>query len=94
MCERTVRGLLIPHMHAGLGDAREAALLQRLQADAAESAGSMMLGMLCEAARDQLTLMNRPEGDCIFCLSPLCEEPAAAAESVLLKLPCYHCFHR
>ena len=54
----------------------------------------MMLGMLCEVARDQLTLMNRPEGDCIFCLNSLCEEPAAAANLELLKLPCYHCFHR
>lgn len=53
----------------------------------------MMLGMLCEAARDQLTAMNSPEGACIFCLDALCREQASAAEAAPLKLPCYHCFH-
>ncbi len=49
-----------------------------------------MLGMLCEAARDQLTAMNSPEGACIFCLDELCSDSSSAD---LLKLPCYHCFH-
>lgn len=78
---------------AGLGDARAAELLRRLQQDAIESSGSMMLGMLCEAARDQLTAMNAPEGACIFCLDPLCREHSSAAGQHLTKLPCYHCFH-
>ncbi|EIE19656.1 hypothetical protein COCSUDRAFT_44507 [Coccomyxa subellipsoidea C-169] len=28
----------------------------------------MVLGLLIEAARDALTAMNSPEGDCIFCI--------------------------
>lgn len=85
--------MTIHHVHTGLGDSRTAELLHRLQQDAAESSGSMMLGMLCEAARDKLTSMNRPEGACIFCLDQLCNDSGSAAEADLLKLPCYHCFH-
>ncbi len=82
----------VPYL-VGLGDSRTAELLQRLHEDAEESSGSMMLGMLCEVARDQLTAMNRPEGACIFCLDPLCEEQSSSTKADLLKLPCYHCFH-
>ena len=85
--------MIIHHAGTGLGDRRTAELLQRLQQDAVESSGSMMLGMLCESARDQLTAMNRPEGACIFCLDELCDDSSSAAEADLLKLPCYHCFH-
>eukprot|EP00850_Spirogloea_muscicola_P005709 SM000026S08958 [mRNA] locus=s26:704723:706204:+ [translate_table: standard] len=57
-----------------------------------------------QAARDLLTEMNAPEGDCSFCLSQLSPPPsavneaeaaAAAANDDVVKLgECFHCFHR
>eukprot|EP00850_Spirogloea_muscicola_P004262 SM000018S03627 [mRNA] locus=s18:306261:307738:- [translate_table: standard] len=57
-----------------------------------------------QAARDLLTEMNAPEGDCSFCLSQLsrpasaakeAEAAAAAADDDVIKLgECFHCFHR
>jgi hypothetical protein len=80
---------------AGLGDGRQAELLRSLKQEAEASLGSMMMGLLVESARDTLTSMNRPEGDCIFCMSSLSEEPGTSGRSDtdILKLPCYHCFH-
>lgn len=46
----------------GLGDARAAALLARLNAEAADLAGGPCLGALVEACQDGLTEANAPEG--------------------------------
>ncbi len=68
-------------------------LLSRLRQDAAGSLGTMVLGLLIEAARDALTAMNSPEGDCIFCMCSLMEEASGSGSRELIRLPCYHCFH-
>ena len=85
-------------VHAGLSDARQAQLRSRLQEEAVGLAGSMMLGHLAETARDALTAMNSPEGDCVFCRCPLREDRSAPGisgqdEEELLRLPCYHVYH-
>ena len=46
----------------GLGDARAAALLARLQAEAAEHVGGPCLGQLIELCQEGLTEANAPEG--------------------------------
>ena len=81
---------------AGLSDKRIAAVLQHLAQQARELGGEMMLGQLIDAAREQLTELNYPEGDCCFCLEPLLQPGWSPAQLVddLLKLPCFHCFHR
>ena len=85
------------HIDAGLGDKRQAEVHIRLQEEAAGLAGYMMLGHLCEMARDLLTAMNAPEGDCIFCRCPLLQEDEppgpSGREQQLFKLPCYHVYH-
>lgn len=80
-------------MGAGLGDARKAKMLERLHEEAHSSVGNMMVGLLIETARDTLTAMNIPEGDCIFCMCPLSETSGTIDSLELMKLPCYHCFH-
>ena len=77
---------------AGLEDARVADVLTRLRQEAADSVGNMVLGLLIEAARDLLTAMNSPEGDCVFCMRSLMEASSFGSRE-LMKLPCYHCFH-
>ncbi|CAL8471319.1 g10861 [Coccomyxa elongata] len=77
----------------GLGDARVAQLLSRLRQEAQESVGNMVLGLVIETARDVLTGMNNPEGDCIFCMNSLSDEASTSDSRELTKLPCYHCFH-
>jgi hypothetical protein len=61
-----------------------------------------MLGHLTETVRDMLTVMNSPEGDCIFCRGPLQDDGSAnppstsgraEEEEELLRLPCYHAYH-
>ena len=81
---------------AGLSDKRIAAVLQNLAQQAQELGGEMMLGQLIDAAREQLTELNYPEGDCCFCLEPLLQPGWSPAQLVedLQKLPCFHCFHR
>eukprot|EP00898_Chlorokybus_atmophyticus_P004487 jgi/Chlat1/5039/Chrsp329S04920 len=72
-------------------EGRVKTLLTTLRETLSELEGSPMLVALIEAARERLTAMNAPEGDCVFCLMPLHE----ADESQLVKLmSCYHCFHR
>ena len=83
----------ILNFFAGLGDARVRELLSRLRQDAEESVGNMVLGLLIETARDLLTGMNAPEGDCIFCMNGLSGEASTSGSPELMKLPCYHCFH-
>lgn len=80
-------------MFAGLGDARVAELLSSLRQEAQESVGNMVLGLVIETARDVLTGMNSPEGDCIFCMDSLLDEASTSGSQELTKLPCYHCFH-
>ena len=55
----------------GLGDARRAALLAGLAAEAGALAGDAALGTLIEAGLDGVTALNAPEGDCPLCLGPL-----------------------
>ena len=86
----------------GLGDARRDALAAALAAEAAALAGELSLGHLVETALDLLTRENQPEGRCAFCLEALLPAAAqrhgggggAAAVAPILRLPCYHCFHR
>lgn len=78
---------------AGLGDMRVKELLSRLRQEAEESVGNMVLGLLIETARDVLTGMNNPEGDCIFCMNSLSDQASTSGSGELMKLPCYHCFH-
>ncbi len=74
-----------------MGEERRRAVLDALCGEATALAGEMMLGHLCETARNLLTDMNSPEGDCVFCLEPL-SDPGGPSEQ-LQRLPCYHCFH-
>lgn len=84
----------------GLGDERQARLLDELRREAGAQAGELVLGHLVEVAADTLSELNHPEGHCIFCLEGM-EAPApppsgrqdAAGGSALVKLPCYHVFH-
>lgn len=66
-------------------------MLDALSSEATALAGEMMLGHLCETARNLLTDMNSPEGDCVFCLEPMAEPGGYPGH--LQRLPCYHCFH-
>lgn len=68
-------------------------MLEALQNEAVAQVGGLMLGQICEVAKDSLTAMNYPEGDCAFCLHPLVERTSLPEEEVLQKLPCFHCFH-
>ncbi|KIY91976.1 hypothetical protein MNEG_15987 [Monoraphidium neglectum] len=89
----------------GLGDAREAALLARLAAEARDLIGSPCLGQLIELCQDLLSDANAPEGPCAICLSvmePGPDDPeessnrdgcTVAAPPALARLPCYHTFH-
>jgi E3 ubiquitin-protein ligase RNF25 len=74
---------------AGLSDAQVAQVAASLRAEAGAMPGELVLGHLCETALDLLTELNAPEGSCAFCLDPLLPSP-----SPVLKLACFHCFHR
>ncbi|GAX77937.1 hypothetical protein CEUSTIGMA_g5379.t1 [Chlamydomonas eustigma] len=125
----------------GLGFQREAQLLQSLREEAATLLGDLVLGHLCEVAKDYLTKENYPAADCAFCLQTMAtltqgaqalraremdqslhEDlniisvqadstklpssslssfssapttiPVETTNQELLKLPCYHVFHR
>ena len=90
------------HQVKGLTDAACAALQASLASEAQNLAGEMVIGHLCELALDEITNLNHPTGNCIFCLEDLILQPlddstlktslVTPAYSVL-KLPCYHCFH-
>jgi hypothetical protein len=49
-----------------------------------------VLFALMEAGREALTALNKPEGECAICLGDIDE----AEEELILRLPCYHVFHR
>ena len=73
----------------GVGDARAAQLLGLLKAEAAGLLGELVLGHLIEVAKEWATQHNHPEGHCIFCL-----ESMEGGTVQLVKLPCFHTFHR
>ncbi|GAQ87422.1 putative RWD domain-containing protein [Klebsormidium nitens] len=81
----------------GLGDFRQAHLLQELQKLMEETPQGGLLVATAEAAFDLLTSMNLPEGDCCFCMTPFADSGADRQEDVrqLIKFTnCFHCFHR
>ncbi len=45
-----------------------------------------------QVAKDYMTAENHPDSHCIFCLCSMSQQVMAASQ--LLKLPCYHVFHR
>lgn len=75
----------------GLGDVRREDILFKLRTEASQMCGELMLGHLCDVAREQLTESNHPEGDCAICLDALLD--GNDVDSALHRLPCYHCFH-
>ena len=80
----------------GLDDTRQAEVRRRLD-DACRdfSSDEPVLALLCETAFETLTELNRPDGDCAFCLAPVADADDADAPAVpFIKLMrCYHCFH-
>ena len=78
-----------------MSDARIEVVMSRLQAEAHSLVGEMMLGSLIETAKDAMTIINQPEGNCIYCLENLVPADWSPAREVegLLRLPCYHTFH-
>jgi E3 ubiquitin-protein ligase RNF25 len=80
----------------GLDDTRQAEVRRRLD-DACRdfSSDEPVLALLCETAFETLTELNRPDGDCAFCLAPVADADDADASAVpFIKLMrCYHCFH-
>jgi E3 ubiquitin-protein ligase RNF25 len=83
----------------GLSDVREHHMCEQLERRAGEVAGEMMMGDLCEVLLDLLTEANHPDGDCCFCLFPLDHARGSpggqsANDADVLKLPCFHAFHR
>lgn len=83
-------------INAGLSDRYREDLQVRLDNEAKEMSGEMMLGHLCDLAKDILTERNHPEGSCAFCLEQLAESEAKCRnnQTKLILVPCYHCFHR
>lgn len=79
----------------GLDDARQAEVMRRLREATADFAapGDPVLALLCETAFETLTELNRPVGDCAFCLTPVAPEDAAPARPFTKLARCYHCFH-
>ena len=76
-----------------MSDKRIADVLSQLHTVADSLAGEMMLGSLIEAAKDAMTDINQPEGHCVFCLEPLVPSGTVPSQDLLLRLPCYHCYH-
>ena len=79
-----------------MSDARIEVVMSRLQAEASSLVGELMLGSLIETARDAMTAINQPEGNCIYCLEDLVPADWDPNKQVqgLLRLPCYHTFHQ
>eukprot|EP00897_Mesotaenium_endlicherianum_P006017 jgi/Mesen1/5443/ME000271S04470 len=84
----------------GLDDSRRSHLLSHLRTWAAQSCPHPALVGLCEEAKEKLTAMNVPDGDCCFCMDPLvsahghAEAAAQQQKRPLVKLmTCFHCFH-
>ncbi len=83
----------------GLDDTRQAEVRRRLD-DACRdfSSDEPVLALLCETAFETLTELNRPDGDCAFCLAPVADadtlDDKSSAKAPFIKLMrCYHCFH-
>ena len=64
-------------------------MVQSLRGEAKHLEGELVLGHLCEHCIELLELHNRPTGTCAFCLESLED-----CQDVVVKLCCYHCFHR
>ncbi len=48
-----------------------------------------------QAAKELLTSMNAPDGDCCFCMLPLDMPDSSQQSRPYMKLmSCFHCFHR
>ena len=77
---------------AGLSSKKLARILEHVQSEADHLLGDLMLGQLYEAAKEQLTELNSPEGGCIICLEEFAD--TMTLEQQPSQLPCYHCFHR
>ena len=80
----------------GLDDTRQATVMGRLRDAADECIGDPVLALLCETAFETLTELNHPDGDCAFCLTPVCPDPSVVQEGAetFMKLgKCFHCFH-
>ena len=67
----------------GLDDTRQAEVRRRLD-DACRdfSSDEPVLALLCETAFETLTELNRPDGDCAFCLAPVADASGASDGSV------------
>jgi E3 ubiquitin-protein ligase RNF25 len=83
----------------GLDDTRQAEVRRRLD-DACRdfSSDEPVLALLCETAFDTLTELNRPDGDCAFCLAPVADDAdtlddKSSAVPFIKLMRCYHCFH-
>jgi hypothetical protein len=72
----------------GLDGRAENAIETRMREEAMHMKGEMVLGHLIETGFDLMDEYNRPQSTCVFCL-----EPVTLTVDVV-KLPCYHCFHR
>ena len=80
----------------GLDDTRQATVMGRLRDAADECIGDPVLALLCETAFETLTELNHPDGNCAFCLTPVCPDPSVVQEGAetFMKLgKCFHCFH-
>ena len=88
----------------GLTDAACTSLVHKLQDEAQNLSGEMILGHLCELALELITSANHPSGTCAFCLEELINtshsspsssilSPSTTFAYHILKLPCFHCFH-
>ena len=82
----------------GLDDTRQAEVRRRLD-DACRdfSSDEPVLALLCETAFETLTELNRPDGDCAFCLAPVADadtlDDKSSAVPFIKLMRCYHCFH-
>ena len=82
----------------GLDDTRQAEVRRRLD-DACRdfSSDEPVLALLCETAFETLTELNRPDGDCAFCLAPVADADTrvdkSSAVPFIKLMRCYHCFH-
>lgn len=76
-------------LHASIVDGKGIANVLELEASIQEvarnRAGELVIGLLLEYSIEHLGEMNRPQGQCCFCLEDL-HTPVA-------KLTCFHCFH-
>lgn len=81
-------------LNAGLSDTQLVQLNSSLQAEAQHMAGELQLGHLYELSLDLLDAENHPSGDCMFCLNTLCSSSNNEETAPVVKLECFHCYHR